>query len=131
MSKKTPQVSEEAELRLVEAEERAAKVNDLTVEHQSELTYHRERIAAAEVELAQAKADLQESEEKHAETLRELEPVPGAREVLVDLGGHGTYAIYSLPVGEEDKPRRFLCSGVNVEHVDEDANGVWRYRAMR
>lgn len=99
---------------------------------------------AAEVAVRDAKATVDEirsqlavAEEEHEQAIAVLnekvqqnrEPLDPTAVIKLDPGGAGQYIVVDAPKGWA-KERRVLLGGVNYEHVDDDVDGVWCYRAM-
>lgn len=73
---------------------------------------------------AQAAADVEAKRDAEMRATRKKEP---KQYVGLDFSGNGTYEYRLLP---HTLDRTLLVDGVNYEHVETDAEGVWLYRAQ-
>lgn len=123
----------EAQVLLAEQEEAAKAEEEARLEElrATEATAAQRKLDA-ETTLAAAKADLDAAEAEHTAAVAafETKAVYG-EDILVDFGRNGSYTVVKAPpnwVGE--RPRSLQLGRVNVEHVSENVDGIWQYRAM-
>lgn len=103
-------------------------------EQSADLTAAQEAVAAAKASVAATEAQLVEDKLALAEAEAEVKeltqgpPAEYGKHILIE-GAGGEHSKMDAPQGwEQERPYRILLNGQTLDHIGEDANGVWIYR---